>query len=164
MWIIYRGHEPLAAFFIEPCKCSAHKAGQKELPPLEKPSEVMSSWLSMKLLQIYSDLLQITDICAHFHISQLNEGKRVDRRRCMRLCSQGPHLWPFISSQVKGLRDNEAHRQILMVRKGSRWRRLFGQPRQNRKSNTSLRKHISVSVTNTKYVFYRGMLKSVPYD
>lgn len=27
----------------------------------------------------------------------------------MQLCSQGPHLWPFISSQVKGLRDNEAH-------------------------------------------------------
>lgn len=28
----------------------------------------------------------------------------------MHLCSQGPHLWPFISSQVKGLRDTEAHR------------------------------------------------------
>lgn len=34
-----------AVFFsIEPYKCSAHKAGQKELPPLEK--HVVSSWLS----------------------------------------------------------------------------------------------------------------------
>lgn len=40
---------------------------------------------------------------------------------CMQLCSQGPHLWPFISSQVKGLRDNEARGQTLLVRKGSSW-------------------------------------------
>lgn len=152
MWIIYRGHEPLAAFFIEPCKCSAHKAGQKELPPSGESfwGDVILAFNETLVLQIYSDLLQITDIRAHFHISQLNEGQCVARRRCMHLCSQGPHLWPFISSQVKGLRDNEAHRQTPMVRKGSRWRRLFGQ---NLKSNTSLRKYISVSVTNTSMFF-----------
>lgn len=40
---------------------------------------------------------------------------------CMQLCSQGPHLWPFISSQVKGLRDNDAHRQTPLVWEGSSW-------------------------------------------
>lgn len=79
----YIGVTNLGCLFIEPCKCSAHKAGQKVLPPPE--NHVVSSWLSTMsgkfgefspdefmqsktsysttALQIDSDLWYISDIC-----------------------------------------------------------------------------------------------------
>lgn len=49
MWIICRGHKPLAAFFIQLCKRSAHKGSQEELPPLWR-NMLISSFSSSSLL------------------------------------------------------------------------------------------------------------------
>lgn len=155
MWIIYIGVTNLGCLFIEPWKCSAHKAGRKVLPPPEKHvvswlfttsgkfgefspvTEFMQStaisfyncsadslWSVIRLWSSHDWKKRIT-VLLLFSRSPMTGNVAASRCSCMPLCSQGPHLWPFISSQVKGLRDDEAHRQTRQVWDGQ----MFIQPR-----------------------------------
>lgn len=169
MWIIYRGHEPLAVFFIEPCKCSAHKAGQKELPPLQKH---VSLWHCRVFWEVWGILSRsqnfILQLFCRFtliryrlptpvfwffgYIFSHSDGEML-WWSCVRLCSQGPHLWPFISSQVKGLRDNEARWQTPSVWKDS-WRQSAVESSSPKVDISSkiLKQNISMSVTYVESV------------
>lgn len=122
----YFGVTNLGCLFIEPCKCSAHKAGQKVLPPPEKQDVssrlsmtsgkvrgIFSRWVhAVGIVLFYKRLLISVWRCNTFSLSLITGNVVGSWCDCMQLCSQGPHLWPFISSQVKGLRDNEARRQM----------------------------------------------------
>lgn len=90
------------------------------------PDDFMQSkplilWLSGRFTQMWYTLLIAVKIsCIIFFFKSASRhvlsGELSPRRNvvvswsiCVHLCSQGPHLWPFISSQVKGLRDSDAH-------------------------------------------------------
>lgn len=121
-------------FWLGCANVHTHKVGQKELPPSLQsrtsspcsfPGQVGSLWKSLgggssqRRPHIDSNLWQIADISLKTRSALfsalplcLPDGGDVVSVgcSCVHLCSQGPHLWPFISSQVKGLRDNVAHR------------------------------------------------------
>lgn len=82
-------------------------------------------WVYAAARHIYSDLRQMIDILLRTSSVVFNALCNVWNVvafwcSCMLLCSQGPHLWPFISSQVKGLRDSEAHRLTAVWPESSR--------------------------------------------
>lgn len=108
MWIICRGHKPLAAFFIQLCKRSAHKGSQEELPPFGETWWFHLSVPEVCVWNLCSQTLIVSLEMTHAWLS-LSANVMSLSRDCMHLCSQGPHLWPFILSQVKGLRDTGAH-------------------------------------------------------
>lgn len=88
------------------------KEAKRSCPPLEKHADFISQFLK-----------SACEICANSHRIIRNDARMISlsgntmsfSRDCMHLCSQGPHLWPFILSQVKGLRDTGAHQTSSTV-------------------------------------------------
>lgn len=101
---------------------------------------------STTTLQIYSGHIIVNIVSlkrTYFVFSKMIVNMLSSRCSCMHPCSQGPHLWPFISSQVKGLRDNETHWHKMLVWNSSMW-----QPAVQSASSTGNVKHSSFKKIN----------------
>lgn len=127
------GSRPLAVFLLK-CVGVRHTKIAKRPRPLQRTvsSLLVSPWCLesvnhftqskfriLRLFYTFTFLISVLTSKVHnmlsgklrFPLSRMSGNVVVSRSSCMHLCSQGPHLWPFISSQVKGLRDDDARRQ-----------------------------------------------------
>lgn len=129
---------------------------KKSSHPDHQPESYSTTTLQIYFGHINVNIVTLKRTC--FVFSKMDVNMLSSRCICMHLCSQGPHLWPFISSQVKGLRDNETHWHTMLVWNSSMW-----QPAVQSASSTGNVKHSSFKYNTFLSVIYVKMFVDMCY-